>query len=229
LIEGFQKRGLAFIAEYKRASPSLGDINLEITPEAAAGYYTEADCISVLTEERYFKGDINYLQPLAVNGSPLLRKDFIFDPLQVMETTETPASAILLMARLLPDRGLIKDLKEGAEYHGLEPVVEVFDLRELELARSVAAKLIQFNARDLNNLKVDPDQILKLAALEPPEEDEIYIAASGLKTSEDLIRASERGFKAALIGTRLMSAQDPAKALAELMAGFKRLAGVNNP
>jgi indole-3-glycerol phosphate synthase len=215
-------RGLGFMAEYKRASPSLGDINLQFGPLEVADHYKRADCISVLTEEVFFKGDIGYLSKINISGKPLLRKDFIFDPLQVLETAQTPASAMLLMVRLTPDQVLLKELMAAAEENGLEALVEVFDLRELDLARRVGAQLIQFNSRDLNSLKVDTKKIFELAKIEPPQDREFYLAASGLSSPEDLLLAAQSGFGAVLIGTKLMKSANPGQTLENLIDGFER-------
>jgi indole-3-glycerol phosphate synthase len=220
LARGRKARGLGVIAEYKRASPSLGDINLGLGPEDAARHYALADCLSVLTEEAWFKGSLGYLGRMAFAGKPLLRKDFIFDPLQIRETAETPASAVLLMVRLTPDRALLAELRAAAVEAGLEPVVEVFDRGELGLARDIGATLIQFNARDLGTLKVDAAKALALASQAPPLPGELYVAASGLSAPGDLARAAEGGFGAALIGTRLMRAADPGLELAALLGGL---------
>jgi indole-3-glycerol phosphate synthase len=157
---------------------------------------------------------------LAPSGKPLLRKDFIFHPTQVLETAETTASAILLMVRLTPDPALLSDLMATAEGHGLECVVEVFDPSELKLARGVGARLIQFNSRDLGSLKVDSGRIFQMALDHPPGPGEVYIAASGLSTPADLIKARDSGFRAVLIGTKIMAAADPAIALAGLLDGY---------
>jgi indole-3-glycerol phosphate synthase len=221
LAQAKRERGLGFLAEYKRASPSLGDINLTLTPQGAAEHYQRADCLSVLTEEVWFKGNIDYLSAMKVSGKPLLRKDFIFDPLQVLETAQTPASALLLMVRLTPDEVLLKELMAAARENGLEALVEVFGLRELDLARRVGAKLIQFNSRDLGSLKVDTAKIFALAKSEPPRDGEFYVAASGLSTPGDLVSAAQSGFGAVLIGTKLMKSADPGQTLGGFIDFFE--------
>ncbi|MDR0354914.1 MAG: indole-3-glycerol-phosphate synthase [Deltaproteobacteria bacterium] len=223
LREGRKKRGLGVIAEYKRASPSLGDINLTLTPEEAALAYRAADACSALTEEKFFKGSLSFVPPLADRGKPVLRKDFIFHRLQVVQTAETPASALLLIVGLTPDPLVLEDLRLEAESFGLEAVVEVFSAEELDLARRSGAKLIQFNSRNLNNLKVDNSACLELAMTCPPQADEFYVAASGMKTGRDLFLAAQAGFGAVLIGTFLMSSANPAESLAKLEKEFLSL------
>jgi indole-3-glycerol phosphate synthase len=173
-----------------------------------------------LTESTYFAGRLGFLEAMAFSGKPLLRKDFIFDPLQILETAETPASAVLLIVRLTPDAVLLKELKDTAEEYGLAPVVEIHDSDELELARRVGAKLIQFNSRDLRGLSVDPERIFDLAIREPPGPGELYVAASGLSTVRDLAEVEAAGFGAALMGTAFMRAQDPGLALGGLLDEF---------
>ena len=145
----------AVIAEYKRASPSRGRIcdSLSVEDVALAYARSGASALSILTEERYFDGQIGYLdraaRVLSERPLPILRKDFLFDPLQVYATAQTQASAILLIVRLTPDVRTLRTLRELAERLGLCAVVEVFDRQELALARESGARIIQVNARDL--------------------------------------------------------------------------------
>lgn len=152
------------IAEYKRASPSKGDINLGVTPtEACAGYARAGTCaLSILTENRYFKGDLSFLTEVAGLGLPLLRKDFIIHPLQVEATTATPASAILLIVRMFKDLNELATLHALCLTHGLEPVVEVFDQRDLDRAKEIGSTIIQVNNRDLDTLTTDLGRCLDL-------------------------------------------------------------------
>jgi indole-3-glycerol phosphate synthase len=221
LRAGAQKRGLGLIAEYKRASPSRGDLNLALAPEEAAAAYAAAEAVSVLTEETYFKGSLSYLGALAQNGRPVLRKDFIFDPLQVLETAATLAAAVLLIVRLTPEPSLLAELIALARAEGLVPVVEVFGPADLELARKAGAKVIQANARDLETLRVDLAGPLKLIKDYPPLGDEFWIAASGLATAQDLRERRAAGFGAALIGSALMGSGSPQGALSKLLREFE--------
>ncbi|MDR2338619.1 MAG: indole-3-glycerol-phosphate synthase [Deltaproteobacteria bacterium] len=214
---GRKRRGLALICEYKRASPSKGDIELSLSPEDAAEAYSRADCVSVLTEPFFFKGSMGFLGRMGLR--PLLRKDFILDPLQVMDTALTPASAILVIIRMLDPAAIPPILSECASC-GLEPVVEVFNEGELDVARGLGARLIQVNARDLGSLALDPDQHQKLIESRPPREGELFIAASGIKGPEDLISLRDAGYGAALIGTSLMRGGDPKARLSELLEGL---------
>ena len=216
---------LAVIAEYKRASPSRGVICASVTPEEAARQYAQngAAALSILTEQAHFQGDVGFLARMAPEARqgkrtlPLLRKDFIFHPLQVTATAATPASALLLIARLTPEVRLLRDLREQAERLGLEAVVEIFDAADLALARESGARLIQVNARDLETLTVDRRAALRLATAHPPQADECWIAASGLRRREDLRDAAAAGFSAALVGTSLMEQGRPGAALQTLL------------
>lgn len=219
--------GLALIAEYKRASPSQGDIALEVTPgRAAAGYVRAgAAAMSVLTEKSKFKGRLGFLNDAAKAlgegaGLPLLRKDFIFHPLQVEATAAVPASALLLIVRLTPSAEVLKSLRLKAESYGLECVVEVLDEADLSLARQSGARVIQVNARDFTDLSVDLNRSLRLAD-KSRLDDEIWVAASGVNQSDDLKKIQAAGFTAALVGTALMRGSDPAGALSRLINGFK--------
>jgi indole-3-glycerol phosphate synthase len=218
LLAGQKKRGLALIAEYKRASPSLGDIDLAITPQEAAKAYAAAEAISVLTEETYFKGSLSFVGDLAQAGRPILRKDFIFDPLQVLATAATAASAILLIVRLTPESTVLRELVELSLEFGLTPVVEIFDRADLKLAREAGAKVIQVNARDLETLIVDPAARLRLIQKFPPKVGEFWIAASGISRGQELVELRAAGFGAALIGSALMGSGSPQSALNSLVA-----------
>ena len=215
------------VAEYKRASPSRGVICESLEPEDAARQYAGngAGALSVLTEERYFHGSLRYLSRMADALSlmgrplPLLRKDFIFSPLQVTATLATPASALLLIVRLTPDARLLRDLREQAEAGGVDAVVEVFDEEDLALARKSGARIIQVNARDLASLRVDRQACLRLARNCPPEGGELWVAASGMSRRRDLEEAARCGFSAALVGSALMEGGKPGEALRRLLTG----------
>ena len=214
---------LAVIAEFKQASPSRGVICEGLTPEEVAAEYAEhgAAAVSILTEKEYFRGDIDYLFRAAsvVPRTPLLRKDFIFHPLQVKETLATPVSAMLLIVRLTPDAAVLRALREQAEAGGVEAVVEVFDASDLMLARQSGARIIQVNARDLATLAVDREACLRLIREYPPEEGELWIAASGMSCRKDLEAAAEAGYHAALVGSALMEKGTPGKSLHGLLTG----------
>ena len=206
---------IAIIAEYKRASPSKGDINLGLTPAEVAAMYAAsgAAAISVLTEETYFKGSLDYLETISAVGLPMLRKDFLLHPLQVVETAATKASALLLIVRMLTDEELSEMLRLTYDA-GLEAVVEVFDEADLERAEKAGARIVQVNSRDLDTLKTDLDVARGMAAKKRPGR--IWIAASGISTRADVLNMAGLGYYAVLVGTSLMSGDDPGLALARL-------------
>lgn len=212
---------LAVIAEYKRASPSRGVIRSDLSVEDVTGQYVGggASCISILTEEKYFDGKITFLSQAheIVPDTPLLRKDFILDSLQVQATAATPASAQLLIVRLTPQVSVLRQLREEAASHGIASVVEVFGEEDLRLARESGAEIIQVNARDLQTFAVDRGACLSLIREFPPERGELWIQASGVSRKEHLLEARDAGYTAALVGTALMEHGQPGRALAALL------------
>ena len=207
---------LAVIAEYKRASPSKGDINLAVEPEEASASYARggASALSVLTEEAHFRGSLAYLDRMTGPGLPLLRKDFILHPLQVDQTAATPASALLLIVRML-DTPLLRELILRSQAAGLEAVVEIFDEQDLSRARDAGASILQVNNRDLDTLHVDLAASRILVSQKKPEE--FWVTASGIATHNDLASLLDLGFDAALVGSSLMGGGDPGDALAALL------------
>ncbi len=205
--------GPAIIAEYKRASPSKGVINEALTPQKAVQEFMSggAAAFSVLTEKDYFGGSLEYLEVFAGHGVPVLRKDFIFDYLQVEQTAATPVSALLLIARVVKDLGLLADLIRVSRSYNLEPVVEIFAPRELEMVRQAGADTIMVNNRDLDKLTVDLDMSRSLVPQKKPQE--VWICASGIDNSDQVNELHELGFDAFLIGTSIMSSAQPGETL----------------
>jgi indole-3-glycerol phosphate synthase len=217
---GLEAKGpCAVIAEYKRASPSKGVINLGLEPGDVAAMYARAGAaaLSVLTEEAYFQGRLEFLAAMTGPGLPLLRKDFLFHPLQVAQTAATSASALLLIARMFGAATELRSLREQAEGLGLEAVVEVFDEADLGLARDSGATLLQVNNRDLDTLRVGLDVSRRLAPQRGAGE--FWISASGIDRPEQVAEMRDLGFGAVLVGTSLMSSADPGAALAALARG----------
>ena len=208
----------AIIAEFKQASPSCGVIALGLRPEEVARQYAEAGatCISVLTEEEYFQGHLSFLHQMQSLGLPLLRKDFIFHPLQVIETISTPASGMLLIVRLTPDATLLRQLREQAESFGIHSIVEIFDEEDLKLARESGARIIQVNARDLSTFETDRQACLDLVKLK--RDDEVWIAASAMDCASHVKEAQAAGYDAVLIGTALMKEGKPGEALQKIVS-----------
>ncbi len=214
---------IAVITEYKRASPSKGVINLKFGPEEIAACYAGAgaSALSVLTEETYFQGDIGYLERMTAPGLPLLRKDFLLDPLQVAQTAATPASALLLIVRMFDSARVLGSMIGLAAELGLESVVEVFDERDLETAREAGARIIQVNNRDLDTLTTDlrTSERLAIKRDQKTSAHEIWISASGIQNRNDLNQMRSLGYQAALVGTFLMQGDAPDMALKQLIEG----------
>jgi indole-3-glycerol phosphate synthase len=207
----------AIIAEYKRASPSKGEINMELSPEEVAEAYAGAGAatLSVLTEKEHFRGELEFIERMAPAGLPMLRKDFIYDTLQVTETAATNASAVLLIARSLDEKTLTACMAEAAR-HNLSPVVEVFDEDDLGKARRCGAWLIQANSRDLDTLRVEPATHERLVFHKQGEE--LWIAASGIEDGKRISELKAMGYDAFLLGTSLMREKNPADALKRLLS-----------
>ena len=206
----------AVIAEFKPASPSKGILRENINPLDFADDYAKngAAAISVLTEDKYFSGHPDFLFMMKNSGVPLLRKDFIFDPLQVAMTASSPASAVLLIARMCDDVNHLKQLIDIARMPGLAPVVEIFDQADLDMARAAGADIIQVNNRDLDTLETSLDQGRKF--IKQKQDGELWICASGVSERAQVVEMGELGFDAVLIGTCLMQAENPGEKLAEL-------------
>lgn len=213
---------IGIIAEYKRASPSRGSICPHLEVEDVVCQYRDAGAaaISILTERKYFDGQLEYIDraAAALKGSlPLLRKDFIFDRLQIAATAATRASALLLIARFMSSAKELRQLREYAESFQMAAVIEVFDEADLRMAREAGATIIQVNARDLERLTLERELCYGLISRFRPESGEIWIAASGMENQEHLRRAWDCGYNAALIGTALMAGGKPGHALSELL------------
>lgn len=216
-VEAIKAKGPgAVIAEFKPASPSSGVLREHLNPLDYAETYAQngAAAISVLTEHKYFKGTPDFLFMMKEPGVPLLRKDFIFDPLQVAMTASSPASAVLLIARMCDDATHLRQLIDLARMPGLAPVVEIFDQADLDMARKAGADIIQVNNRDLDTLEVTLDQARRF--IKQKREGELWICASGVSERAQVEEMASLGFDAVLIGTCLMKEDDPGAKLAEL-------------
>jgi indole-3-glycerol phosphate synthase len=211
----------AIIAEVKRASPSKGELGMQWDPVELARIYQDngAAAISVLTETTYFKGDPDFIPRMRpVINIPILRKDFILEPIQVYETAALGADALLLIVSLL-ELGKLRALLLLTCSLGLEALVEVHTKEEMATALAAGARVICINARDLHTFKMYPDRPLELAPLAPPGV--TLVAASGLKTAEDLARLEKGGIRAFLMGETLVTAGDPGAKLREMMGKEK--------
>ena len=209
---------LNVIAECKRRSPSRGVLCAEYDPVAIAQAYERAGAaaISVLTEPTFFDGSLEHLQGVrAAVDVPLLRKDFVVSEYQLLEAKAAGADAtLLIVAALRPVE--LKVLHDHARRYGLDVVVEVHDAKELAIAVDAGARIVGVNNRNLRTLEVDVHASEELIARMPAEV--IAVSESGLRTSEDLERLRNLGYRAFLIGERFMTAADPGSALQSLLA-----------
>ncbi len=197
------------IAEVKHRSPSKGLLRPNFDPRDLARTYAEngAAAISVLTDEHFFGGSLDYLRQIAdLNlSTPLLRKDFIFDEYQLLEARAAGASAALLIVAMLDDSAL-KDLLRFAHDLGLAPLVEVHSRPELDRAVAADATLIGVNNRDLKTFNVSLETTLELRQYVP--DDVTLVAESGIHTQDDVTRLADAGIHAMLVGESIVVAED---------------------
>lgn len=209
--------GVAVIAEVKRASPSKGPLAPELDATAQAERYRQggADAISVLTEPSWFRGSLDDLARVAALGTPSLRKDFVLDPYQIWEARLAGAAAVLLIVAALSDDQLAL-LAATASDAGLGTLVEVHDEEELERALAVEPAVVGVNARDLRTFDVDRGAFPRLRRRIP--DGVVTVAESGIRGPDDVRRAAQEGADAVLVGESLVTSDDPAAAVAELVA-----------
>ena len=211
-----QKPGLGFICECKKASPSKGVIAPDFPYLDIAKSYEEAgaDCISVLTEPKWFLGQDAYLSEIASNVSlPCLRKDFTVDEYMIYEARMLGASAVLLIVSILEDRQLM-DYLGICEKLGMSALVETHNAEEIRRAVGVGARVIGVNNRDLRDFSVDMENSLRLREIVP--EEVLFVSESGIQTPEDVKRAREAEADAVLVGEAMMRAPDKRAKLLEL-------------
>ena len=215
---------VALIAEVKKASPSAGVIRADFDPVRIAREYEAAgaSCLSVLTDERFFQGSLQYLKQIReAVGLPLLRKDFVIDERQILEAVEWGADAILLIVAILSDPQL-RRFQELARAAGLAALVEVHDEQELDRALAVGADLLGVNNRNLKTFKVDlatterlAERMQAAAAAGRPEP--LLVAESGIHSRADVERLAQCGARAILVGESLMRQGDIGAKARELL------------
>ncbi len=211
------KTDIALIAEVKKASPSAGIIRADFEPVMIAQIYERhgAACLSVLTDEHFFQGHLDYLR--AVRRAvciPVLRKDFIIDRYQVLEARAAGADCILLIAECLDDCHL-RDLYFYASELGMESLIEIYDPENLDRVLKLEPALIGVNNRDLRTFVTDLDHTLRLASRLPNST--ILVSESGIKTRFDVDRLKAGGAHAMLVGETLMRSADIGQAVDDLL------------
>ena len=208
---------IRLIAEVKKASPSKGIIRADFDPQTIAQIYSEhgAACLSVLTDAQYFQGSLENLRLVrqAVT-TPVLRKDFIIDPYQLLEARVAGADAVLLIAECLDDCQL-RSLHNRALELGMTPLVELYEPANLDRVLAAGATLIGINNRDLRSFKTDLDHTLRLAECIP--DDCVLVGESGIRTRADVLRLESAGVDAMLVGETLMAQADIGAAVDELL------------
>ncbi|KAL8692569.1 MAG: hypothetical protein Q9218_002438 [Villophora microphyllina] len=215
---------LSLMAEIKRASPSKGIISLETcAPQQAREYaLAGASVISVLTEPGWFKGSIDDLRAVrqSLEGMPnrpaVLRKEFIFDEYQILEARLAGADTVLLIVKML-DEDTLKRLYRYSQCLGMEPLVEVNTLDEMDIATSLGAKVIGVNNRNLTSFEVDLDTTSRL--MHKVSKDTVVCALSGISGPSDVTAYKKNGVGAVLVGEALMRASDTAAFIRELLGG----------
>lgn len=222
-------KAMNVIAEIKKASPSAGVIRPDFDPVRIAQSYAEAgaDALSILTDEKYFQGRLDYIH--AVRDAvklPVLRKDFIIDPYQVYESRAAGADAILLIAECLETSQMI-DLQILATELRMTCLIEVHDMDNLMRVRDHVIgfphrsySLLGINNRDLKTFKVDLGNTLRLAEL--VEDRSVLVSESGIQTRADVKKLVDAGVRAALVGETLMRSEDVAGTMRELFAPIEK-------
>jgi indole-3-glycerol phosphate synthase len=207
---------VAVIAELKKASPSKGLIRADFRPSELARELERAGAaaLSVLTDEQFFQGSLDYLRQASSSSSlPCLRKDFIVDEFQIVEARANRADAILLIAAALDQKELVA-LAGIARAQGLDVLCEAHDEQELQRALDAGCDLIGINSRNLHTFEVNLETAFRLVEKMPAAC--VRVAESGIKSGADLARLRSAGYEAFLIGESLMKAERPGEALAKL-------------
>ncbi len=204
------------IAEVKKASPSAGVLRADFDPVAIAWEYERygAACVSVLTDAPFFQGSLADLSAVRMAVlPPVLRKDFLLDPYQVLESRAAGADAVLLIAEILDDAMLSCLLRETAA-QGMQALVEVHDAENLPRVLDAGARLVGINNRDLRTFRTSLEHTIELARGLPG--DVCLVSESGIHTRDDVLRLQQAGVRAVLVGESLMRTADVGQKLAEL-------------
>jgi len=208
---------IKLIAEVKKASPSKGLIREDFQPVEIAATYEQhgASCISVLTDQTYFRGSLDYLREIrSAVGIPLLRKDFILDPYQLMEARVAGADAVLLIAECLDDDTL-RQLHDETFALGMVPLVEFYEPANLRRVLEAGAKLVGVNNRDLRTFQTDLQHTVRMRQEVP--QDCVFVGESGIHSRADAELLESAGVNAILVGEHLMARPDIGAAVDRLL------------
>jgi indole-3-glycerol phosphate synthase len=208
---------IRLIAEVKKASPSKGVIRADFQPVEIARIYQRhgASCVSVLTDEQYFQGSLKYLREIRqAIALPVLRKDFIVDPYQILEARVAGADAVLLIAECLDDQQL-RELHEAIVDVGMTALVELYEPDNLPRVLGIGARLIGINNRDLRTFQVDLGHTMRLCQEIP--RDRVVVGESGIRTHDDVQRLEAAGVRAMLVGETLMVCPNIGAAVDQLL------------
>lgn len=220
LLESLQSKPFSIIAEAKKASPSQGVIRPNFDPVDITTSYQRAGAaaVSILTEPKHFQGEIGYLSACRPSLSiPILRKDFIVDPYQLIEAKAFGADAVLLIATIL-SKTEIAELQDAAAQLGLSVLLEVYAESELERVDLDKTPIIGANSRDLNTFEVDLNHAQRVLSTLPGGC--FRIAESGIRSGEDLLWLKQHGIHGALIGESFMREPDPGLALTSFISSI---------
>jgi indole-3-glycerol phosphate synthase len=215
--EALIAEGISLIAEMKRASPSRGPIRPGASVAEVVGAYEAAgaSAVSVLTEPNHFGGSLDDLaEARAAIDLPLLRKDFVIDPYQLLEARAAGADAVLLIVAALEPEGLAELMRVASDL-GMDGMVEVHDDDEVAIAVDAGAEVIGINNRDLHTLEVDLGTTFRLLADVPAGT--VVVAESGITERGHVVDLQDAGVDAILVGEALMRADDPGRAIRELL------------
>ena len=207
-MEGLKKPGISIIGEFKKASPSLGKISSKIDlTDRIDEYNASVDCISCLTEEDYFLGNVDYLKEIRrISPLPILRKDFMIDEYQFYEAKAIGANAILLITGILDDVQM-KDFYQLTEELGLNALFEAHDEEQMDRALNCGAKIVGVNNRDLRDFTIHLETTKQLSVMVP--EDRVFVAESGIVEDRDVEFLAECHVDAFLIGRAFMESANP--------------------
>lgn len=207
------------IAEVKKASPSAGLIRPDFDPVAIARDYASAGatCLSVLTDERFFHGHLDYLRQIrAAVAIPVMRKEFVIDRYQIAEARAAGADCVLLIAECLNDAEL-QDLYDYCHELGMDALIELYDRENVERVLATGTRLIGINNRDLRTFHTSLDHTFQLRKIIP--EDVLLVSESGIRTHADVAQLRDAGVGAVLVGETLMRQPDICQAVRSLMQG----------